>query len=331
MTDATVQTTTPTQSTPPPSSTTGAPPPSAAAPKATMLSDGGDSAPNGAEAGKTGGQGHNSGGHFDANGDWRSGFVEGLDDATRETWGKLSSRYTSPAEMAKAHVNLVQTMDKRIAIPGPDAKPEEVDAVFQKLGMPEKPDDYKFNLDQITHWDPARKEQIKGLAPLFRKARATQTQVDEFVAQQAEIDRVQQEAFEAQANTIAQQRRKQLETEWRGEDFKRNKSFVKATVETYAGADTDEIAGLRLADGTFAVDHPAFARMFAKIGAERAEDDRDPSAFNGGMRDSAKAQIEQIEREALDKGWSPTHPNWPHARLDALYKKVAGSRNLHTA
>lgn len=301
-----------------------------AAARSALLSDGGADQ-TGAEAGRASGQGHNSGGSFDKNGDWRSGFADGLDDGTKETWGKLSSRYTSPADMAKAHVELVKTMDKRIAIPGENAKPEEVDAVFQKLGMPEKAEDYKFDMDKIEHWDAARKEQIKGYAPLFRKARATQAQVNEFVAQQAEVEKLQADAFEAQVNTVSQQRMKQLKTEWRGDDFDRNKSFVATTVKTYAGNDTDEIASARLSDGTFVVDHPAFARMFAKIGAERSEDDRAPSAFNGGARDSAKAQIEQIENEALAKGWSPTHPNWPHAKLDALYKKTAGTKNMFNA
>lgn len=233
--------------------------------------------------------------------------------------------------MAKAHVNLVQTMDKRIAIPGPDAKPEEVDAVFGKLGMPEKAEDYKFNMDTIEHWDSGRKEQVKGLAPLFRKARATQAQVDEFIRQQAELDKVAEDAAIAQANTLSQQRMKQLQTEWRGEDFKRNKALVGMTVRTYAGADTDEIASMRLADGTFAVDHPAFARMFAKIGAERAEDDRDPTAFNAGARESVKSEIERIEAEAAEKGLTPSSKNYPHAKLEGLYAKLHGRRNDHGA
>ena len=301
-----------------------------AAARSALLSDGG-AEQTGAEAGRSDGQGHNSGGSFDKNGDWRAGFADGLDDGTKETWGKLSSRYTSPTDMAKAHVELVRSMDKRIAIPGENAKPEEVDAVFQKLGMPEKAEDYKFNMDTVEHWDASRKEQIKGFAPLFRKARATQAQVDAFISQQAEIDKMQADAMQAQVSTVSQQRMKQLKTEWRGDDFDRNKSFVATTVKTYAGADTDEIASARLSDGTFVVDHPAFARMFAKIGATHAEDDRAPSAFNGGARDSAKAQIDQIESEALAKGWSPTHPSWPHAKLDALYKKTAGTKNLFNA
>jgi hypothetical protein len=298
--------------------------------RSALLGDGGAPAAPTTQAntqGRADNQGHNSGGAFDANGDWRSGFATGLDDQTKQTWDSLSGRYTSPAELAKAHVNLVQTMDKRIPIPAADAKPEEWDAVYQKLGMPEKPDAYQWKFEGIENWDDGRRAQVKELAPLFHKARATQAQVDEFVRQQAELDKVSADAERAKANQLQMERTKALQTEWRGE-FDKNKGLVATTVKTYAGNDFEEIASLRLSDGTFAADHPAFARMFARIGAERAEDDRDPSAFNTGARESAQEQINQIEQEAIAKGWSPTHPQWPHKKLDALYAKTAGSKNM---
>jgi hypothetical protein len=298
--------------------------------RSSMLAGGSETGGEpGQSTGEPGKQGHNSGGAFDANGDWRSGFADGLDDQTKETWGKLSSRYTSPAEMAKAHINLMQTMDKRIPIPGEDAKPEEWDAVYNKLGRPEKPDGYQFKFDN-TGFDEAEQAELKGLAPLFHKARATQAQVDEFVRQQAELNKVRNDAFMAKANDLRMQRDRQLKTEWRGPDYDRNKSLVQTTVKSYAGDDFEEIASLQLSDGTFAADHPAFARMFARIGAERAEDDRDPTAFNAGMRESVAQQIEQIEQEALSKGLSPTSPGWPHKKLDALYAKKAGTKNQYT-
>lgn len=260
-----------------------------------------------------------------AGGDWRA--IQGLDEETGKVWNNLSARYTSQADLAKAHVSLVQSMDKRIPIPAPDAKPEEWDQVYNKLGRPEKADGYKFEFKETDPWDDGQRDHIKGLAPLFHRARATQAQVDEFVRQQAELDKVAIDAARAKTNTLSQQRMRQLQTEWAGEDFKRNQNLVATTVRNYAGGDSDEIATLRLDDGTFAVDHPALARMFAKIGAERAEDDRDPTAFNGGLRANAKDEIERLESEAKSKGLSPSDRDWPHAKLDALYGKAYGKTN----
>jgi hypothetical protein len=261
--------------------------------------------------------------------DWRSKFATGLDEDSQKVWGNVSSRYTSEADMAKAHVELVRTMDKRIPIPSPDAKPEELDAIYNKLGRPEKPDAYfeGFEFPQDAPWGEEERNHIKGLAPLFHKARATKDQVKEFVKQQAEIDKVARDAAIAKANTLNQQRDRQMRTEWQGEDYKRNRNMATTFVRQYAGSDVDDAASLRLDDGTFALDHPVFQRMFSKAAAERSEDDRDPTAFNTGLRESAKSQIEEIEAKAQSEGLSPSDPRWPHAKLEPLYKKAFGTRN----
>jgi len=305
-----------------------APPPA----QAGLLSGAPDAAPAPAADAKPVTQGHNSGGHFDQSGNWREGLAQGLDEETGKVWNNIAGRYTTPADMAKAHVNLVQQMDKRIPLPGDNAKPEEWDQVFQKLGMPDTPDGYKWDkAASIQHWDDGRREQLKGLAPMFRKARATQAQVDEFIEQQAELDKLDADAARARANTLAQQRDRQMQTEWRGEDYQRNRNLAATWVRTYAGADVNEAASLQLSDGTFALDHPVLQRMFAKAASERAEDDRDPTAFNATQRESVKSQIKQLEDEAIAKGLSPTHPQWPHAKLEPLYAKSYGKRNDYAA
>ena len=65
-----------------------------------------------------------------------------------------------------------------------------------------------------------------------------------------------------------------------------------------------------------------------RIGKDRAEDDRDPTPFNVGARESAQQEIERIEAEALKAGYTPTHPQWPHKQLDALYQRAYGTRNM---
>lgn len=297
-----------------------------AAPKAGLLSGGGDQQSSPQQQTATAAADQKAAA---SNGDWRSKFGTGLDEESAKVWGNVSSRYTSEADMAKAHVELVRTMDKRIPLPSADAKPEELDEIFNKLGRPEKPDAYfeGFEFPADAPWGEAERAHIKGLAPLFHKARATKEQVKEFVKQQAELDKVARDAALAKANTLNQQRDKQMRTEWAGEDYSRNRNMAATFVRTYAGSDVEEAASMRLDDGTFALDHPVFQRMFAKAAAERSEDDRDPTAFNTGLRQDAKSQIEQIEADAKAKGLSPSDRDWPHAKLEPLYKKAFGSRN----
>jgi hypothetical protein len=264
-----------------------------------------------------------------ADGSWRQSFASGLDEDTGKTWGNIVTRYNSPADLAKAHVSLVKSMDKRIAIPDENAKPEEWETVYNKLGRPEKPDGYKFNFPADAPWDDTDRQRYQELAPLFHKQGATQRQLDAFIQQQAELDKVAIDAARAKANTLAQQRARQMQGEWRGEDYKENMNLAKHTVTRYFGEDTDEAASLQLADGTFVLDHPVMLRFMSKIGRERAEDDRDPSAFTSGMRENTRGQIDRIEQDAIAKGLSPTDPRWPHKQLEPLYAKLHGAKNLY--
>jgi len=260
------------------------------------------------------------------NDNWRSRFSTGLAEDERKVWDNLSGRYTSETDMAKAHVSLVRSMDKRIAVPDENAKPEAWDEVYNKLGRPETADKYAFDFPADAPWDETQRAHIKGLAPVFHKAGATQKQVNEFVRQQAELDKVANDAFRAKANTTQQTHDKVLQSEWGG-DFQRNQNLAATFVKNYAGADVETAAGLQLADGTYVLDHPVMRRMFAKAGIERAEDDRDPTAFNTGATTSAKTQIDQIYAEMKAQGITPSDPRFPHAKIEALGKKAYGSRN----
>lgn len=261
------------------------------------------------------------------NDNWRNKWATSLADDERKVWDNIAGRYTSEADMAKAHVSLVRSMDKRIPLPDENAKPEEWDQVYNKLGRPETPDKYQFEFPQDAPWDDSHKEHIKSLAPLFHKNGATQRQVNEFVKQQAELDKVAADAARAKAHETAQRYDREMQQLWRGEEYKRNQNLAGTTVKHYAGGDTEMLGGLQLADGTYVLDHPAMRRMLARIGSERAEDDRDPTAFNAGARASVKTQIETIEKEMIDKGITPTDSRYPHAKLDELYAKAYGKRN----
>lgn len=257
-------------------------------------------------------------------GRWWASFEQGLDDEVREPFGKLAARYKSPADLAKAHVNLVRTMDQRIPLPGKDAKPEEWDEVYQKLGMPEKPDGYKFNFEG-TGLAQAEQEQIKGLAPLFRQARATQAQVDAFVKHQAEMNRAAAKAWEARAAELARERAAELRQRWPGDKFEEEHRHYRVAVKHYAGESLPELAQLRLDDGTYVMDHPAIAEAFARAGRDLVEDGRDPSGVGSAMSRSIDQQIQAIEDEMLEKGISPLDPQYPHAKLEALYAKRPGA------
>ena len=68
---------------------------------------------------------------------------------------------------------------------------------------------------------------------------------------------------------------------------------------------------MQTAGGSFLLDDPRVARLFAKIGAELAEDTGTPGGARSGRGDpfgspaAAKAEVERVEREAYE---NPKHP-----------------------
>lgn len=57
------------------------------------------------------------------------------------------SKYASVPDLAKAHVSLQKLVGKdKISLPDKHATPEDWKGVFQKLGLPSKPEDYQFEV-----------------------------------------------------------------------------------------------------------------------------------------------------------------------------------------
>lgn len=257
--------------------------------------------------------------------DWRSMFTQGLDEPMQKQWSSIAGRYQSPAEFAKSHIELRNTA---IFVPKDDAKPEAWDQVYDRLGRPKAPTDYKWNhIPDAPALDEGEQEVRNGVAPVFHRLGMNQKQVDGVIQWHDQQRKVQTDAAIARANTTTETNIKTLKAEW-GPDYDRNVSHHQNALRHYAGNDFKTVASLRLSDGTFVADHPVIARMMSKIGAERAEDNRFAESFNPSSVADAKTQIQKIEAEAVAKGLNPTHPMWPHAQLDPLYARANGSKRM---
>lgn len=269
-------------------------------------------------------QGHNSGGAFDANGDWRAFFAKDLEEPVAKDWQNISGRYQSPQEFAKGVVELRKSS---VIVPKDDSKPEAWDDFYNKIGRPKDAKEYAFNWDKEIQLSPAEQEAQEGFRQVAHRNGLTQKQVNELVGWNGAQIKTQRDAMEAQARGVHERNIKALKAEW-GPDFDRNVNSYNIAAKTYAGRDFDEFKSLRLQDGTFAADHPVLVRMMTRVGLERAEDDRDPTAFNANARESAQTQLQTLINNATAKGHYPGHPQWPHAEIDKLQDKIAGTRPL---
>jgi len=271
------------------------------------------------------GQGHNSGGAFDKDGNWRSFFSEGLDETYAKDWNNWSSRYDSPQNFAKGYVELRKNA---VIVPKDDAKPEAWDEVYNRLGRPKSPADYKFNwAKDVPALQPAEVEAQESLRSVLYRSGANQKTVDALITWNGEQRKVMSDSWDVSAKTKTDHNVKVLKSAW-GPDFDANVNIYNTTLKNYAGQNYDSFKTMRLDDGSFLADHPSFVQLMTKVGRERAEDDMNPSSFNASARESAQEQITKLENEALAKGLNPTSQGWPHAQLDPLYKKVHGSKPM---
>ena len=88
---------------------------------------------------------------------------QGLDEPMQKQWSSITGRYQSPAEFAKAHLELRNTA---IFVPKDDAKPEAWDQVYDRPAAPKDAKDTSGNhLPDAPPLDEAEQEVRNGFAP----------------------------------------------------------------------------------------------------------------------------------------------------------------------
>lgn len=89
--------------------------------------------------------------------------TEGLkfDGLGQEEQAKLA-RFKSQNDLGKSYLELEKRLGASVVLPGKNAKPEDVEAFYEKLGRPKSPDGYEldsvFLPDNVTQTDPGNKE-----------------------------------------------------------------------------------------------------------------------------------------------------------------------------
>jgi len=178
-----------------------------------------------------------------------------------------------------------------IRIPKEDAKPEEVEAFYTKLGRPAKAEEYKLNLPypEYVQWD---KERIAGFTQAAHRAGMTvkqaQAVIDAFGQQVASDFQAKKNAFESAQAT--------LKTEWGGA-YDRNLALAKRVRDMYGG---EELKAF-FADDPSGND-PRVIRFLAKLGNDLEAGDYlgGPGESTGLTPDEAKEKINEVMRNKDD-------------------------------
>lgn len=224
-------------------------------------------------------------------------------------------------DVVKSHISAQKELGSRIRIPGPDASPEakqdflskldkvegvtrlpdpndkaSVDAFFSKLGRPESPDGYKFELPQGVEANPAILGEFKSLA---HNLGLNNQQADALV--KFEIEREQRVATAMQAQAVES---KNILNEVWGKEFDTRQKLGKSVVEHF-GTKYPEAAKELLT--TAVGNNPILLMMAAELGKAYKETGvikGDSAVADGFTPEEAKARIAEINA-------NPNHPANP--------------------
>lgn len=193
--------------------------------------------------------------------DWRAG----LDETIRgeKVFESIKAKDATEALplLAKGYLESQKFVGGSIRVPKDDAKPEEWDAYYAKLGRPAKPEEYGIKAPEdmpVGLWED---DEIASFMQHAHKNGLTKKQAEALAGWQAERVRLK----------IADGRQKHeagvtaLREAW-GPNYDRHLALAKRSAKQLGG---DEFVNFMAESGLG--NHPAFVKVFSKAGAMMAE------------------------------------------------------------
>ena len=238
-----------------------------------------------------------------------------IDEDTRD-W--LAKRGTKTVEDAvKTAYEQSKLLGNAVRVPGKDAKPEEVEAFYEKLGRPKTADEYDFqppeSLPENLPYDGERAKSFAGLAHKLGLSKAQASAVHDWAVENAVNDFNGFSTQHAEQNeAVAKAETAKLEKLWgplNGDAMRVNLGFADKVIRDLGGDDVlNEFkrVGLIGSEGSVIMSAP-IAVMLSKIGSAlykedgvvRGRPDRigNPFAEGDGFNMTAQMKIIREDRE----------------------------------
>lgn len=238
--------------------------------------------------------------------DWRQNIPEDIRaDKSLENIKDIGS-------LAKSYIHAQKLVGAdKIPVPNKYATDKDWDAVYEKLGRPKTPGDYKYDIPKDAQVDQASlknfSDQAHKLGLLPSQANGMVKFYNEMVAQTA------QDA-DNKALSVRQSGETELKKEWgQAYDQKLNKAatIAKSVIDP-------NFLNTNLADGTKLGDHPAMIKAFSSLADKMGEDN---IVQESGPTYQTPAQLEKQIGELTQPGsayWDKNHPNHSVAVQEVL-------------
>lgn len=221
---------------------------------------------------------------------------------------------SSPSEVIRAGLEADRRISEitrdRVKIPtGKDDDPKDVAAFRKALGVPEKPEDYRFDelvpkeYGNLSDMDAElRDEFLKGALD----ANMTKKQVEHSVKMYWAINQRIEAQKEAQRIQRQQQNMDEIRTK-AGPDYRNNVELTNRMFQNdlkelgFGEENSKSLMNLQLADGSHLGDHPVFVQWAFKVARERADDGALVMGESYDGSDLDKKISDMIELQHTDK------------------------------
>jgi len=215
--------------------------------------------------------------------DWRASIT---DPEQKE----FASRLASPADAVKVAYDLRKANGSMVRVPAKDAKPEDVAKFHKAIGVPEKPEEYKFDIGR----EPTDEDkQVQGeIAKVFHAngvPAAAVTAVSKAVTELAQAQLAEQNRVAVQARTDAEANlKKEL-----GADYSKHVNLAVRAVEVFGGDELKTFLNTTIVNGAKLGDHPMLIKAMGKVGLRMGEGEF-IGAVGSAEKGSLQAEMQQI-------------------------------------
>jgi hypothetical protein len=213
------------------------------------------------------------------------------------------AKFNDPASLAKSYVEAQKLIGKKaVELPNEAWKPEQWNDLFDKLGRPKSPADYKFNTEIIP--EGRRDEAMeKYFAEKMHTNGLTQKQAEELHKEFIGFNMQREQAIQqeiAKKNEVAMT---QLKQEW-GDAFNAKADAAFRAAKEFGGQELAQVL-----QETGLGNHPVMVKMFAKIGEKISEDTALGRNSSDSFVDSPSTALAEIDALKMDKDFMAAFNN----------------------
>lgn len=240
--------------------------------------------------------------------DWRASLPEDLrDNATLKN-------YSDVAALAKSHVHAQKMIGaEKIPLPGKDATDADWEGVYNRLGRPATPDEYKLPEGVFPEGVELDSTLTKTYLEKFHQAGLTQRQTEAVMRSHGEIVKGIIEQQEQASKEALDMGRSTLRKEW-GRAYDQNLELARKTVREFGTPDLQS----RFTDDSLLRD-PEVTRMLATLGEHMQGDIGMGTAHSDASAmtpEQAQNKINELMRDSefqLARA-NPGHPTHQQAK-----------------